>query len=101
MNSTDEQSRDFLIATGLSFGEALSSQPGYTEGSPHDYQEVLWNALGEHFGPLDLKAALASDGAARIAAECARYFEAAPPALTAIESALHQCLFRWSASDSG
>lgn len=101
MSAQYEQSAYFLIAVGVSFCEAVSTQPGYAEASPHDYQEVLWQVLGESFGPRGLQAALSDEGIAAIAAGCARYFETSPPASATIRAALQQCLFRWPPGEAG
>jgi hypothetical protein len=94
MSDGTAQSADFLIAVGVSFCEALLDQPGYSEGSPHDYQEILARVLGTSFDSHDLQAALAGDGPSHIATACAHYFETSPPPTAVISNALLHCLYR-------
>lgn len=92
---------DFFVAVGESFCDALRDQPGCGEASPHDFQEVLWNVLGKSFTLEDLQAATSAHGLAQIAAQCARWFEAKPPAESAIRQALESALWRWPPGSLG
>lgn len=90
---------DFLSALGDEFCEALSPPVQDDMITPQDAREVWLLAFGAEPLPAAL-AALDADGAERLRAACAEYFECAAVSAESIRLAVSRTLSRWPASDA-
>lgn len=70
---------DFLTSVGEAFCEELAPALGVDDACAHDFQEVLWRAVGRPLTPELLADSRESTALSKIADECAAYFEVGTP----------------------
>jgi hypothetical protein len=86
---------DFLTSVGESFCECFVDEPDFEDSCPHDFQEVLWEAIGDPLTPEMLSSATTEENLNKIIECCKNFFETDSVSKTKLVQAIEMAMTRW------